>query len=79
MTNDQIVWLYDEGYTLSQLAQLSGRPLSTIWHIIRKARRTPVKSELSDSLARWGIDGAAEEYSATTQTIRRWMTAQRII
>ena len=78
MTNQEIVELYDEGHTLDQLAQLSGLKSSTIWHIIRKARQTPVKSELTDSLHRWGIDGCAEEYSVTTHTIQRWISAQGI-
>jgi hypothetical protein len=57
---------------------VSGRKASTIWHTIRKTRQQPVKSELTDSLARWGVEGCAEEYSVTTQTIQRWMMIQGI-
>lgn len=78
MTNQEIVELYDTGHTLDQLAQVSGRKASTIWHTIRKTRQQPVKSELTDSLARWGVEGCAEEYSVTTQTIQRWMMIQGI-
>lgn len=78
MTNQEIVELYDAGHTLEQIARQSGRKACTIWHVIRKSRQTPIKSELTDSLTRWGIDGCAEEYSVTTQTIQRWMTTQGI-
>ena len=78
MTTHEIIEAYDQGQTLEQLAQASGRKASTIWHMIRKARQQPVKSELTDSIQRWGVDGCAEEYSVSPQTIQRWMTIQGI-
>lgn len=43
------------------------------------SRRTldgaPPLDELEDACARWGFDGAAEEYDVSEETVREWLRA----
>jgi hypothetical protein len=35
----------------------------------------PPLDELEDACARWGFDGAAEEYDVSEETVREWLRA----
>lgn len=40
-----------------------------------KVADAPPLAELEDSCARWGFDGAAEEYEVTEERVREWLRA----
>lgn len=43
--------------------------------VSRRLAGAPPLDELEDACARWGFDGAAEEYEVTEETIRDWLRA----
>ena len=40
-----------------------------------KVADAPPLAELEDACARWGFDGAAEEYEVTEERVREWLRA----
>ena len=43
--------------------------------VSRRLADAPPLDELEDACARWGFDGAAEEYEVSEETIREWLRA----
>ena len=41
----------------------------------RTLEGAPPLDELEDACARWGFDGAAEEYDVSEETVREWLRA----
>lgn len=41
----------------------------------RRVEGAPPLDELEDACARWGFDGAAEEYDVSEETVREWLRA----
>ena len=43
--------------------------------VARRLADAPPLAELEDAFARWGFEGAAEEYEVTEERVREWLRA----
>jgi len=64
--------LHDQGWTYAEIGEVIGRSRTTVNQRILRA--TPPRAEVIDAIARWGINGCAEEYEVTPATVERWQT-----